>query len=109
MKFAQQLAAAERRMQEAGDFDARWVQVRAELPEGFSISRLADGQARLSYSKWVPDAGGGRLFVTTPVVECIEWAVQVLGMLCFCKVLRLKGLPLTLAVQIFRVCEPLKG
>ena len=106
MTFSRQLAAAEKRMKDMGDFDDRWAQVRAELPEGYFISRLADGNAKLSFSQWVPDADGGRLFMTTPIFESIEWAAQVLGMLCFCKVLRLKGLPLTLAVQVFRVCVP---
>ena len=106
MTFSRQLAAAEKRMKDMGDFDDRWARVRAELPEGYYISRLAGGSARLSFSRWVPDAEGGASLVTTPVFECVEWAAEVLGMLCFCKVLRINGLSLTQAVRIFRVCVP---
>ena len=51
MTFRQQLAIAHQRAKQVGDFDARWRQVRAELPESFAISRLADGLATLYYSQ----------------------------------------------------------
>ena len=106
MKFQQQLALTERRMKQAGDFDARWRLARAQLPEAFSISRLADGSANLYRSQWVSTDNGGASFESTVIFECIERSAQLLGMVCFCKVLRLKGLPLKLAVRMYRVCIP---
>lgn len=106
MTFNQQLAIAQQRAKQNGDFDARWRQVRAELPESFSISRLADGRANLYYSRWIESADGGASLESTAVFGCIEKSAQVLGMVKFCKVLRAYDLPLLVSVFMHRVCVP---
>lgn len=106
MNFSQQLAISEQRAKQIGDFDDRWCQVQAQLPESFSISRLADGRANLYYSRWIPSADGGSSLESVAVFGCIERSAQVLSMVKFCKVLNVYGLPLTVSVHMYRVCIP---
>lgn len=106
MTFSQQLAIAEQRAKQIGDFDDRWRQVQADLPESFSISRLADGRATLCYSRWIPSADGGSSLESVAVFGCIERSAQVLGMIKFCKVLKAHHLPLKVSVHMYRVCIP---
>lgn len=106
MTFNQQMAIAQQRAKQVGDFDARWRQVRAELPESFSISRLADGRANLYYSRWIESADGSASLESTAVFGCIETSAQVLGMVKFCKVLSAYGLLLAVSVPMYRICVP---
>ena len=105
-KIDSYMAIAQQRAKQVGDFDARWRQVRAELPESFAISRLADGLATLYYSSWIESADGGASLESTAIFRCIEKSAQVLGMVKFCKVLRAYDLPLKVAVPMYRVCIP---
>lgn len=106
MGFGQQMAIAQQRAKQVGDFDARWRQVRAELPESFSISRLADGRANLYYSRWIESADGGASLESAAIFGCIEKSAQVLGMVQFCKVLNAYGLRLAVSVPMYRICVP---
>lgn len=106
MSFGQQIAIAQQRAKQVGDFDACWRQVRAELPESFSISRLSGGAANLYYSRWIESADGSASLESTAVFECIEKSAQVLGMVKFCKVLNAYGLLLAVSVPMYRICVP---
>lgn len=106
MTFSQQLAIAEQRAKQVGDFDDRWRQVQAQLPESFAISSNADGSASLHYHKWVENENGSASLESIPVFPCIERSARVLGMVKFCKVLNAYGLLLKVSVPTYRVCIP---
>lgn len=106
MAFSQQLATAEQRAEKIGDFDDRWRQVQAQLPESFAISSNADGSASLHYHEWVEYENGSASLESIPVFPCIEQSARVLSMVKFCKVLRAYGLLLAVSVHMYRVCIP---
>lgn len=106
MTFHKELEAAQLRMKEFSDFQNRWRSVQEELPENFSLSRLADGSATLHIEKFVPDAEGGAGLSFIPVFPCIEKSARFLGMISFCRVLRAYGMGLRPAALMYRVCVP---
>lgn len=106
MAFSQQLAIAEQRANKVGDFDDRWRQVQAQLPESFAISANADNSASLHYQKWIESENGSASLESIPVFPCIEQSARVLSMVEFCKVLKAYGLLLKMSVPMYRVCIP---
>ena len=106
MNFLNQLALTEQRMKRASDFEARWGDVIAVLPDEFCVSSVAGGYASLYYRRWVPATSGGASLKSISIFACIEKSAEVLGMLCFCKVLRAYGLPFNLATRIYYICIP---
>ncbi|WP_198011500.1 hypothetical protein [Synechococcus sp. PCC 7335] len=106
MTFSQQLALAEKRAKETGDFLERWHFVTKVLADEYAISRKADGTACLYYFKWISTKDGGASLETVPIFECIEHSASTLGMEMFCDVLSAYGLHRSVAIRLYRVCVP---